>query len=184
MDDVTALLRRWGGGDPSALDELVPVVYGELRRLARRALVPERRGHTLQPTALVHEAFLRLAGERAMSWQNRAQFFAVAAGVLRRILVDHARRRRAAKRGGGAPLADPIHIELQPSDLPTQEVLALDEALAALALIDPARSRVVELRYFAGLTIEETAAALGTSPATVKRDWSAARAWLYREIHG
>jgi RNA polymerase sigma-70 factor, ECF subfamily len=184
MDDVTALLRRWSGGDRGAFDELVPVVYGELRRIARRALANERSAHTLQPTALVHEAFLRLVDERAMTWQNRAHFFAVAAGVLRRILVDHARRRLAQKRGGGAVVSGgSAWIELAAGEaVSAEEVLALDAALAELARLDPERSRVVELRYFAGLTVEETAASLGVSTATVKRDWAAARAFLHREM--
>jgi RNA polymerase sigma factor (TIGR02999 family) len=184
MGEVTTLLRRWNDGDRAALDAVLPLVYADLRRVARRSIGSERGGHTLQPTALVHEVFLRLVNARGIVWQDRVHFFAAAAGMLRRILVDHARRRRAAKRGNGAAPA-PISVELVGRGaVNAEEVLDLNDALERLEAIDPDRSRVVELRYFAGLTLEETAEALGVSLATVKRDWTAARAWLYRELHG
>ena len=178
--DVTALLGEWSGGDREALERLIPVVYGELRRLAASYLKVERPGHTLQPTALVHEAYLRLSKQRGVEWQNRSHFFAVAARMMRRILVDHARKRRASKRD-----AEAWFVETVPgasvAGRPT-ELLSLDRALEGLERIDPAQARVVELRFFAGLTIEETAEASGISPATVKREWQTARAWLRREM--
>ena len=180
--EVTTLLRRWNDGDRAALDAVLPLVYADLRRVARRSLASERGDHTLQPTALVHEVFLRLVEARTVAWQDRVHFFATAAGMLRRLLVDHARRRRAAKRGGGA-VASTDSIELAGrGGVNVEEVLDLNDALDRLTAIDPNRGRVVELRYFAGLTLEETAQALDTSLATVKRDWTAARAWLYREL--
>ncbi len=183
---VTALLVAWGSGDASALEALLPSAYAELRRQARRAMRRESAGHTLQPTALVHEAYLRLAGQGRGQWRNRAQFYGVAAQLMRRILVDHARARRAAKRGG----ADRLHVTLAESDArapedgddPSVEMLALHAALERLVVMDARQARVVELRYFGGLTIEETADALGLSPATVKREWVVARAWLRREL--
>ena len=181
---VTELLLAWGAGDRGALDALVPLVYGELRRQAGRALAGEDAGHTLQPTALVHDAYLRLDDQRRMRWQNRAQFFGVAAELMRRVLVDYARAREAAKRGGGATqvtLGDADGVAMA-SPEPAAEVLALDAALQRLARLDPELARLVELRYFGGLTIEETAEALGVSPATVKREWTAARAWLHTEL--
>ena len=178
---VTELLIRWRGGDRAALEELMPLVYDELRRLARHYLQMERIDHTLQSTALVHEAYLRLAGENAPQWQNRAHFFGIAARLMRQILVEHARGHRAAKRGGGActltldeAVALPHRVDV--------DLLALDEALKDLAKLDEQQSRIVELRFFAGLTIEDTSEVMGISPATVKRDWTSARAWLYREI--
>jgi RNA polymerase sigma-70 factor (ECF subfamily) len=162
----------------------VPAVYAELRRQAARALRHEAVGHTLQPTAVVHEAYLRLVDQRRADWGSRAQFFAVSAELMRRILVDHARARRAAKRGGGAAhvtLDDASEPDVPAEELPA-EVLALDEALGRLAAIDLELARLVELRYFGGLTIEETARVLGVSPATVKREWATARAWLRREL--
>jgi RNA polymerase sigma factor (TIGR02999 family) len=178
---VTKLLRDWSNGDQSALEQLTPLVYGELRRLAGRYLRKERPDHTLQSTALVHEAFIRLVDQREVKWQNRAHFFGVAAQMIRRILVDHARSRQANKRGSGAPklsldeaLATPERRDL--------DLLALDDALNSLAKIDPQQARIVELRFFTGLTVEETAEVLGISPATVKRDWVTAKAWLYRDI--
>jgi RNA polymerase sigma-70 factor, ECF subfamily len=178
---VTQLLVRVQAGDSGALDRLLPLVYDELQRLARRHIRKERRNHTLQSTALVHEAYLRLVGQAPSALQTRTHFFAVAANLMREILVDHARRHKSAKRGGGAyrvTLDDALEQAPQ-ADL---DLVALDEALLALARVDPAKARLVELRYFGGLTIEESAAVLGLSLATVKRHWSLARAWLYREI--
>jgi RNA polymerase sigma factor (TIGR02999 family) len=180
-EPITNLLVKWREGDQAALEELMPLVYGELRRLAARHLRRERAGHTLQATALVHEAYLRLLGERGVSWQNRAHFYAIAARRMRHILVEHARSRDAAKRGGGK-----YKLSLSKVDrfAPRGDVnlLALDEALERLEEIDPQKSRIIELRYFGGLTIEDTAEVLGISPATVKREWSMARAWLRRDI--
>jgi RNA polymerase sigma factor (TIGR02999 family) len=178
---VTRLLLAWSGGDAGARDALLPLVYHELRRVARQHLRHERPGHTLQPTALVHEAYMKLVDLRRLRWQGRAHFFAVAARLMRRILVDHARGRAAAKRGGGRRM-----IALQglgeASPEPELDVVALDEALARLAALDPRQERIVELRFFAGLDVEETARVLGISPATVKREWRTAKAWLYREL--
>jgi RNA polymerase sigma factor (TIGR02999 family) len=168
-------------GDPAELDACFPLVYDELRRLAGRYLRAEDVGHTLQPTALVHEAYLRLVGQRNVDWRNRAQFLGIAAEMMRRILVNHAVARRTAKRGGGAPriaLDETLRV-LEADDV---DLLALDGALGALAAVDARASRVVELRFFGGLGIEETAEVLGVSPATVKRDWTVARAWLRREL--
>jgi RNA polymerase sigma factor (TIGR02999 family) len=179
--DVTALLRAWGAGDALACDELVPLVYSELRRQARRALRREGEGHTLQATALVHEAWLRLDGQYDARWESRTQFLAVAAQMMRRVLVDHARTRRALKRGGGGTqvtLGDAVHASAPDA----VDVLALDDALARLAVMDPRKAQLVELRYFAGLSIPETAAALGVSLATVGREWAVARMWLRREL--
>jgi RNA polymerase sigma factor (TIGR02999 family) len=174
-------LVAWGGGDQRAFDELLPVVYDELRRQAQRALRGENVGHTLQATALVHEVYLRLAGQDRAQWQNRAQFFAMAAQLVRRILIDHARAKQTEKRGGGARAVtlEDAHAE---SPEPGVDVLALHEALERLATLDAEQARLVELRYFGGLSIEETAAVLGISPATVKREWAVARAWLRREL--
>jgi RNA polymerase sigma factor (TIGR02999 family) len=182
-DEVTNLLLRWGSGDREALDALAPLVYDELRRLAGRYLRRERLDHTLQSTALVHEAYLRLIDQRNVRWQNRAQFFGLAAELIRRILVDHARAKQAAKRGGSAYklTLDEALDASEPRDL---DLVRLDDVLQGLAKIDPQQSRVVELRFFAGLTIEETAEVLGISPATVKRDWLVAKAWLRREMLG
>jgi RNA polymerase sigma factor (TIGR02999 family) len=176
--EVTALLRDWSGGDRAALERLMPLVYAELRRLAASYLRVEREDHTLQPTALVHEAYLRLIDQRGVNWQNRAHFFGIAAQMMRRILVDHARRRHAAKRDASALL-------LQVSDEDGSrdpELLALDAALSGLESLDARQARIVELRFFGGLTVEETAEVAGVSPATVKREWRTARAWLAREI--
>jgi RNA polymerase sigma factor (TIGR02999 family) len=175
---VTQLLLAWSGGAREALDELTPLVYDELRRLAGAYLRRERRGHTLQTSALVHEAFLRMIDQR-VAWQNRAHFFGIAAQLMRRILVDHARSRDASKRGGGE-----THLALDEAEAQDADVIALDDALNSLAAFDPRQSRIVELRYFGGLTIEETAEALGVSHATVEREWSLARAWLRRELSG
>jgi len=175
------MLLAWRAGEPGALDALLPVVYAELHRQAERALRREAPGHTLQPTELVSEAYLRLMGQSGVSWQNRAQFFGVAAQCMRRILVDHARARGAAKRGGPG-----VRLALGDADAaidePASLVAAVDEALERLAVLDPEQARLVELRYFGGLTIEETAEVLGTSPATVKREWVVARAWFRREL--
>ena len=178
---VTRLLLAWSGGDAAAIDELMPLIYAELRRLAQRQMQRERLGHTLQPTALVHEAYLRLIDQRQVHWQNRAQFFAVAAQVMRRIVVDYARRRRRAKRGGGA-----THLSLDEAALITPvlatQVLELDEALGRLTALDERKGRVVEMRYFGGLSVEEVAAVVGVSENTVISDWALAKAWLRREL--
>lgn len=179
--DVTDLLIEWGKGDQDALNKLIPLVYDELHRLASRHLRHERPGHTLQTTALVHEAYLKLVDQRNLTWQHRAQFFAAAAQVMRHVLVDHARRRRAFKRGG-----DYCRFSLDESVISSEEkdpdLLTLNEALNSLAVIDPQQSRVVELRVFGGLTVEETAEALGISSRTVKREWSMGKAWLHKQI--
>ena len=179
--DVTGLMRAWGAGDADARDRLLPVVYDELRRQARRYMAHESAGHTLQTTALVHEAYLRLVDQRGARWESRTQFFAVAAQLMRRVLVDHARAHGAAKRGGAA-VAAPLEHDTAPAPEPDVDVVALDEALTRLAALDPRHARVVELRYFAGLGIEDAAEALGVSRATVNRDWQMARAWLRREL--
>ncbi|MGH9630291.1 MAG: sigma-70 family RNA polymerase sigma factor [Bryobacteraceae bacterium] len=182
-EDVTRLLINWRNGDQQALEQLMPLVYGELRKLANRYLRRERSDHTLQSTALVHEAYLRLVDQRSVQWQNRAHFFGVAAQMIRRILVDHARGHQTSKRGGGAPKLslDEAVAVAEKRDL---DLVALDDALNGLAAIDPQQSRIVELRFFAGLSIEDTAEVLGISPATVKRDWTIAKAWLYRDMMG
>jgi RNA polymerase sigma factor (TIGR02999 family) len=179
--EITQLLLEWRQGDTRALDKLMPLVYDELRRLARLYMAGERPDHTLQTTALINEAYLRLADHKEMAWQNRAHFFAVAAQAMRRILVDHARTRDAAKRGGGAPKASLEEAALLAEEQAV-ELLALDDALGDLARVDPRKSRVVELRYFGGLSVEETAEVLGVSPVTVMREWRAAKAWLLRAI--
>lgn len=162
----------------------MPLVYDELRALATRSLCHERSGHTLQGTALVHEAYLKLVDQRQVRWQDRAHFFAVAAQLMRRILVDHARRHRAAKRGSGEPRLPLVEADVQAAPAPLGDWLALDRALDRLGALDERQARTVELRFFGGLTIEETAEVLQVSPATVKNDWSVARAWLYRELEG
>jgi len=179
--DVTQLLLEWSNGDQSALDKLVPVVDRELRRLAHHYMSRERAGHTLQTTALVNEAFVRLVNRKSVQWQNRAHFFGIAAQLMRTILVDHARSHACAKRGGGAGKLE-LDEALAVSQQKAAEVIALDDALNALALIDPQQSRIVELRFFGGLTVEEAAEVLHVSPATIKREWSSAKAWLYREL--
>jgi len=178
---VTQLLLAWSGGDRGALADLIPVVYGELRRIAARYLRHERVGHTLQATALVHEAYFKLIDQDHARWQNRAQFFGVAAQLMRRILVDHARTHVAAKRGGGVT---PITLMDAAGASPPRgiDVLALDEALTRLTAIYPEQGRLVELKFFGGLTIEETGEAMGLSPATVKRQWAVARAWLLHHL--
>ena len=179
--DVTQLLIDWSNGDRAALDKLVPVVEQELRRLAHHYMSRERAGHTLQTTALVNEAFVRLVHRKGIQWQNRAHFFGIAAQLMRTILVDHARSHACAKRGGGAGKLE-LNEALVMSQHKASEVIALDEALKELELIDPQQSRIVELRFFGGLTIEEAAEVLHVSPATIKREWSTAKAWLYREL--
>jgi RNA polymerase sigma-70 factor, ECF subfamily len=178
---VTRLLAAWGGGDRAALDELMPLVYEELRRLARRCMNRERAGHTLQTSALVNEAYLRLADQTDINWQGRAHFFGIAARLMRQILVDYARRRGYAKRGGDARRVD-LDEAMVVSGERAAEVLALDEALKSLAEMDPRKSQVVELRFFGGLSIEETAEVLGVSEGTVRRDWALAKAWLHHAI--
>jgi RNA polymerase sigma factor (TIGR02999 family) len=180
-DNVTQLLVAWSDGDPIALDQLMPLVQRELHRIANNHFRRERPGHTLQATALVNEVYLRLIDQREVDWQNRAHFFAIAAKLMRRILVDHARARQVAKRGGGAlqiSFDEGAILSLERS----AEIVALDDALANLAAIDGRKSQVVELRFFGGLSVEETAKALNISPNTVIRDWSTAKAWLHREL--
>jgi RNA polymerase sigma factor (TIGR02999 family) len=180
--EITLLLQELRLGDKDALGLLVPLVYRELKRLAGHYLQMERRGHTLQPTALVHEAYLRLVEQDHAQWQNRAQFLAVAARLMRRILINYAKARGTAKRGGAAVSLDIAGPDIGTHDARPEEVLAVDEALDRLAALDAQQARVVELRYFAGLTIEETAEALGISPRTVKREWTTASAWLRTEL--
>ena len=176
------LLRAWSDGDTSALEQLAPIVYDELHRLARRYMRGERPGHSLQTTALVNEAYLRLLGYERLQWQNRAHFFAVSAQLMRRILVEHARRHNV-KRGGGVP-----HVSLDEAALVggdrAADLVVLDDAMNALAQLDPRKAQVVEMRFFGGLSVDETATVLKVSPATVMRDWSTAKAWLYRELAG
>jgi len=177
---VTELLLAWRGGDEAALGRLTPLVHDELMRMARRCLRGERAGHSLPPTALVHEAYLRLVETQRMSWRNRAHFLAMAARVMRRVLVEVARARRRQKRGGGA-VQVALTEDLRATNR-TEDLAALDEALDVLAAVDPRRSQVVELRFFGGLSVEETAAVLSVSADTVMRDWKLARAWLRREL--
>ena len=179
--DVTQLLSLWSGGDRAALEPLMEAVYGELRHLAHSYLRRERPGNTLQSTALVHEAYLRLIDQKSVTWQNRAHFFGIAASMMRRILVDHARSRKASKRGAGVSVLtlDDAVAGSGPRDL---NLIVLDQALEHLARIDSQQSRIVELRFFAGLSIDDTAEVLKISPATIKREWAIAKAWLYREM--
>jgi RNA polymerase sigma-70 factor, ECF subfamily len=179
--DVTELLVAWSAGDEQARDRLVPLVYPELRRVAHNKLRRERPGQTLQPTALVNEAYVRLVQIKRMKWQNRAHFFAICSRLMRQILVDSARARQVAKRGRGA-VRITLDAELLPSESPEADVIALDDALNALGEVDPRKSRVVELRFFGGLSVEETAAVIGVSSDTVLRDWKFAKTWLYREL--
>lgn len=178
---MTQLLLAWGEGDNSALDALTPMVYDELRRLARRSLAGERSAGTLQATALVHEAFLRLVDVRRVRWQNRAHFYAMAAKLMRRVLVDVARARLAEKRGGGAERVT-LDEGLLLSDGNSGQVIAVDDALHQLARVDPRKAQVVELRFFGGLTVDESAEVLGVSPDTIMRDWKMAKVWLLREL--
>jgi RNA polymerase sigma factor (TIGR02999 family) len=179
--DVTMLLLAWNNGDHEALDRLMPVVYNELRRLARRYMRSENPGHTLQATALVNDLYVQLIDQKRVNWQNRAHFFGAAAQIIRRLLVDHARSRHRLKRGGGGLKVE--WDEAINASKPVQmDLIALDAALNQLAVLEPQQSRIIELRFFAGLSIEETAEALKISAATVKRDWAFARAWLYREM--
>jgi RNA polymerase sigma factor (TIGR02999 family) len=181
--DITGLLLKWNDGDPAAREELVPVVYEKLRELAASYIRKERPDATLSPTALVHEAYVRLVDQKRTAWRNRAHFYAVAATLMRRVLVDEARRRLADRRGGGTKRAsfDEAMTIATGSGRPV-ELIALDRALDELAALDGRQGRIVELRYFGGLTVEETAEAIGTSPATVSREWATARAWLYRRL--
>jgi RNA polymerase sigma factor (TIGR02999 family) len=183
VSDISKLLRAWSDGDQSALDRLTPIVYDELRRLARRYMRRERPGHSLQTTALVNEAYMRLLDYKRMEWQDRAHFFAISAQLMRRILVEHARRHNL-KRGGGVQ-----HVSLEEAvvvvgDGRGTDLVALDDAMNALARFDPRKVQVVEMRFFGGLSVEETAEVLKVSPVTVMRDWSTAKAWLYRELSG
>ena len=180
-EEVTGLLQAWSDGDQAALDKLMPLVYAELHRLAKRYMGREHEGHSLQTSALVNEAYLRLVDAHGVRWQNRTHFFAVSAQIMRRILVDFARTRQNLKRGGGARQVT-LDEGLVVSPKGGADLLALDEALEKLAILNPRQSRVVELRYFGGLNEEEAAEALNVSPRTVRHDWSVARAWLYREL--
>jgi len=189
VGEVTRLLLRWRAGDEAALPALVPLVYEELRSLARRHLRHERSSHTLQRTALVHEAFLRIVDQQQVDWESRSQFYGIASQMMRRILVDHARRRSAAKRGDGAAHVDlDAVLQAEGEDRPLQvqqdevDFAAIDEALSRLEALDPQQGKLVELRFFGGLSIKETADIIGVSPATVKREWAIARAWLQREL--
>jgi RNA polymerase sigma factor (TIGR02999 family) len=181
--NITEMLAGYTRGDKEALDQLMPIVYEELRRQAARYLRREQAGHTLQTTALIHEAYVRLVDQRNVQWQNRAHFFGIAAQLMRRILVDHARAKKRVKRGGSD-----VRVSLADADVAVKgqelDVVAVDEALQRLAAIDEQQSRVVELRFFSGLTVEETAEVMGISKATVKRDWAMAKAWLHRQLSG
>ena len=181
--NVTALLVAWGEGDESALARLIPIVHDELHRIARACMAGEKGGHTLQPTALVNEAYLRLINTQGMNWQNRAHFLAMAARVMRRILVDFARSKQYTKRGGGAVTVS-LAPDLALSAEPGRDLVALDDALEGLAKVDERKSRVIEMRFFGGLSVSETAEALHVSPETVMRDWKLAKAWLLRELRG
>ena len=184
--DITDLLRAWGDGDSDAPDRFMPLVYEQLRRLARRHLRGEAAGHTLDTSSLVHEAYLRLGAQTRTRWSNRAHFFAMASRVMRRVLTDHARRHAALRRGGGGKAVIPVALD--GVDLPAEErstlLVALDEAVTRLATVDPMMASVVECRFFGGLTEEETAEALGVSRRTISREWAAARGWLWQELHG
>jgi RNA polymerase sigma-70 factor (ECF subfamily) len=182
MGEITLLLAEMKRGNSDAFAKLMPLVYREMRRLAAHYMRDERAGHTLQPTALIHEAYLRLVGQDRADWQNRAQFMGVAAQIMRRILVDHARARAAAKRAGTPAALNDARLNQGPNIGQAEEILAVDEALARLGQLDPQQARVVELRYFGGLSEEETAEAMGISARTVKRDWAMAKAWLRTQL--
>ena len=182
VEEVTGLLHQWRGGSRDAFDRLIPLVYDELKVIASRRLAREWDGQALQTTALVNEAYLKLLGQRAVDWQNRAHFFAIAAQVMRRIVVDDARRRRSQKRGQPGVSLPADDLPAPESTVGTVDILALDSALGELERLDPDQGRLVELRFFAGMTVEETAEVLGLSPATVKRDWAVAKGWLYRAL--
>jgi RNA polymerase sigma-70 factor, ECF subfamily len=181
--EITQLLAEWSEGNQAVLDRLYPLVYDELRRLAHRYLRRERKGHTLQTTALINEAYLRLVDQKHVHWENRSHFFGISAQIMRRILIDHARRHKYAKRGGGAPKISLEEAAVVAKER-AQELLQLDEALNTLAKMDARRSQVVELRFFGGLSNEEIGKLLNISPNTVIRDWNLARAWLYKELSG
>lgn len=179
--EITALLDRWSAGAPDALEELIPLVFHDVRELARRALAKEPKGHTLQPTALVHEVYLRLEGRRSVQWKNREQFFGFLSQLIRRILIDHARGRRRDKRGGGVrPL--PLDAVFGLAETRHPELIAVDDALKDLAALDPRQARIVEMRFFIGLTHEQIAEVLGVSLSTVNREWRTARMWLERAL--
>jgi RNA polymerase sigma factor (TIGR02999 family) len=180
--DVTRLLGQFRAGNQDVAEQLVPLIYDELRRIAGAQMRRERPGHTLQATAVVHEAYMRLAGDHEIQWQNRAHFFAIAARTMRRVLLDYARQRHAGRRGGEGARKVDIDAELLIGDDRLEDVVALDEVLARLTEMDPEHGRIVELRFFAGLNVEETAEVMGISPSTVKREWRLAKAWLDREL--
>ena len=181
-DDITGLLLQWSRGDADALDRLMPVIYEECRRIAAQQIQRQDRDHTLDPTAVVHELYLRLIDQRRATWENRAHFFAIAAQLMRRILVDYARQRGAQKRGGAVLLVSLDAAGDTPNDSRAEDVVGIDDALERLAAIDADQVRIIELRFFAGLTVEDTALVVGRSPRTVKREWQLAKAWLYREL--
>jgi RNA polymerase sigma factor (TIGR02999 family) len=181
-DDVTQLLKKWSKGDQSALDEVIPLVHAELRRLARHYMARENPGHTLQTSALINEAYIRLVDQQNMPWQNRGHFFGVAAQVMRHILIDHARKHCYAKRGGGARKIS-VDEAMMVNDKRAEELVALDDALKALATLDPRKCQIIELRFFGGLSIAETAEVLSISPMTITREWRSAKAWLRREMN-
>jgi len=181
-EDITSILIRWGEGDREALDRLIPMVYDELHRIAERYFRRERSDNTLQPTALVNEVYLRMVNQSGVSWQNRAHFFGIAANTMRRILVERARARNASKRGSGDYKLDLTDVSDIPAEGSHLDLLALDRALEQLASFDQQQSRIVEAKFFGGLSIEETAEVIGVSPATVKREWVLAKAWLFREL--
>ena len=185
-DDVTRLLQEWRNGSQEALDRLIPLVYAELRTLAARYLSRERQDHTLQTTALVHEAYVKLVDQHSVDWQNRAHFFGIAANLMRRILVDDARHRNRHKRGAGvkSEALDDLPVAATDTPLDAVDTIALDRALQELEKLDPDQARLVELRFFGGLTLEETATVMEVSPSTVKREWAIAKGWLYRELTG
>ncbi len=181
---ISRILKDWGGGSQEAFDQLIPLVYDELRRQAARYLRRERPGHTLQTTALIHETYLKLVGQKNVDWQNRAHFYGIAAQAMKRILVDHARARHREKRGGAAENLPLDEARFVAAGQEKVDLIAMDEALTRLAQFDPQQARLVELKFFAGLSIEDIAETLRLSPATVKREWRSAKAWLYQEIAG